>query len=1013
MSSPFLFKPRALAKPKPKPNSTQHALPHASSSSIHTPPSTSTSITPMTKPKFSNEDYTNLFRLALSDYALWADSDLRRALDFSRESDEEGAGGFFPLTQLLKRSKVLAPLALENVQVQIVKALRAEGKVDVRLLVSEPSASTWGGQAYDRRDLGAYEIRRRETAGEVGGYSKLDWENRTIYVEGSKDREGSEATKFRFRVLSKSCWDQLKDEHVAYRARLVVKINAHQDVVEPLVPVPVSSPSFTSAPPPFIAEPRPEPEPEANPSLLAQNALYPSGVLVFVRNLHPETNKTTLRQSFARAVTDSAHDYIDFTKGMNFCHLGLTALTYAQALITHSTDRPMAQLWGLNDTGGDGGTPVRVELVEGTRERVGKRCSDDHCYPLVINVSFPAAVFHPPPTEPEDPAQPSPPPSRRNSVSTNDITANTSNDRYCESLIALPSPTGSSTPGSAEQSKHSSVPSAPSALSASGLITAIYCVLGTDDLRGTADGEQRQPRWPKGEGEDPSIRVGRSRGRGVAQEKGFDLDVCEKLTGVGSVISSIFIIIIYDSAAEPEFLLELDVNLQDRARNNGTRKMYAHRKCHHRPLQAPFVIYSDHLLPYAHIPRALPRALAPTVPSVLTSLVPWVVQWCSCTGTGTVPRRGTRRPQNKHMPRTMGSTMGMENYRRGLVSPPAMNGKGANGRPAHLMLSPSDGAPKESAMAVGVDNVPELEEDRGVASESEAVHSTRMRRRLFGRSYDSANSKLDSASRHSKKSSVSASASPVFAESKKDKNGDKDKGDKEKEKDRDSLGSLRPRSKKSTDSTGKGAGERLSIFGSTFSGTLGKRWKLPPRYPANTYREALALPRLTSNSCKASGHDRPPSTSTTGTATPKSTPKPTPKSAYKEAPVSSASSRGPALLRKRTSSAPAPPTDAKLLSPLKQGQSILEQIGDADFKGWMRKKGDREGNNADWVRIQETKIKGYMNIVGYKVTVDENVNPGRYGFRIEHDNDNTHYSSSDEKSAIRDWMKVIMKATIG
>ncbi|KAG6915497.1 hypothetical protein DXG01_011199 [Tephrocybe rancida] len=282
-----------------------------------------------------------------------------------------------------------------------------------------------------------------------------------------------------------------------------------------------------------------------------------------------------------------------------------------------------------------------------------------------------------------------------------------------------------------------------------------------------------------------------------------------------------------------------------------------------------------------------------------------------------------------------------------------MNGKGANGRPAHLMLSPSDGALKASAMAVGVDNIPEEEEDRGVACEvrfppplppsdsdahdinlkSEAVHSTSMCCRLFGRSYDSA-------SRHSKKGSVSASASPVPAEYKKDKNDGKDKGDKEKEKDRDSLGSLRPRSKKSTDSTGKGAGERLSIFGSTFSGTLGKGRKPPPRYPANTHQEALALPRLTSNSRKTSGHDRPPSASTTGTATPKSTPKPTPKSAYKEAPVGSTSSQGPTLLRKRTSSAPAPPTDARLLSLLKQGQSILEQIGDMDFKGWMRKKGD-------------------------------------------------------------------------
>ncbi|KAG6914451.1 hypothetical protein DXG01_017184 [Tephrocybe rancida] len=59
----------------------------------------------------------------------------------------------------------LAPLALENVQVQIMKALRAEGKMDVRLLVSEPSASTWDGQAPDRRDLGASQTGDGERGG--------------------------------------------------------------------------------------------------------------------------------------------------------------------------------------------------------------------------------------------------------------------------------------------------------------------------------------------------------------------------------------------------------------------------------------------------------------------------------------------------------------------------------------------------------------------------------------------------------------------------------------------------------------------------------------------------------------------------------------------------------------------------------------------------------------------------------------------------------------------------------
>lgn len=63
--------------------------------------------------------------------------------------------------------------------------------------------------------------------------------------------------------------------------------------------------------------------------------------------------------------------------------------------------------------------------------------------------------------------------------------------------------------------------------------------------------------------------------------------------------------------------------------------------------------------------------------------------------------------------------------------------------------------------------------------------------------------------------------------------------------------------------------------------------------------------------------------------------------------------------------------------------------------------------------MQETKIKGYVNIVGYKVVADENIDPGRYGFRIVHETDKTHFFSSDEQGIVREWMKAIMKATIG
>ena len=62
--------------------------------------------------------------------------------------------------------------------------------------------------------------------------------------------------------------------------------------------------------------------------------------------------------------------------------------------------------------------------------------------------------------------------------------------------------------------------------------------------------------------------------------------------------------------------------------------------------------------------------------------------------------------------------------------------------------------------------------------------------------------------------------------------------------------------------------------------------------------------------------------------------------------------------------------------------------------------------------MKETKIKGYINTIGYKVIVDENINPGKYGFRLIHDTEKTHFFSSDEQSTLREWMKALMKATI-
>jgi hypothetical protein len=113
--------------------------------------------------------------------------------------------------------------------------------------------------------------------------------------------------------------------------------------------------------------------------------------------------------------------------------------------------------------------------------------------------------------------------------------------------------------------------------------------------------------------------------------------------------------------------------------------------------------------------------------------------------------------------------------------------------------------------------------------------------------------------------------------------------------------------------------------------------------------------------------------------------------------------------------------------PLKQGESVLDQIGEPDHAGWMRKKGEKHntwrtryfvlsGQHLYCLKNNSkigTKVKGYVNVMGYKVVADENVDPGKYGFRIEQDTDGSvHYFSSDDKGVIRGWLKAIIKATI-
>ncbi|KDN38199.1 hypothetical protein K437DRAFT_259489 [Tilletiaria anomala UBC 951] len=105
--------------------------------------------------------------------------------------------------------------------------------------------------------------------------------------------------------------------------------------------------------------------------------------------------------------------------------------------------------------------------------------------------------------------------------------------------------------------------------------------------------------------------------------------------------------------------------------------------------------------------------------------------------------------------------------------------------------------------------------------------------------------------------------------------------------------------------------------------------------------------------------------------------------------------------------------------------SVMSRIRPVDFEGWMKKKGERynawkprylalKGSDLVILRDPEAdKIKGYISMKGYKLISDENVNPGKYGFKLLHEHEKPHYFSSEDPIIVRDWMKSLMKATIG
>lgn len=142
-----------------------------------------------------------------------------------------------------------------------------------------------------------------------------------------------EAAKFGLRALSKGRWDQLKEEYLTYRRKLLDEMTAFEDTDASDPTSKQVTPAVSKPPPAQNSTPRPALEVPT----MDMSSPYPLNCLVSVRNIHPETNKTTLRALFNTAfntptakaqVQNGGLDYVDFNKGMDSVRPHLGFLTW-------------------------------------------------------------------------------------------------------------------------------------------------------------------------------------------------------------------------------------------------------------------------------------------------------------------------------------------------------------------------------------------------------------------------------------------------------------------------------------------------------------------------------------------------------------------------------------------------------------------------------------------------------------------------------------------------------------
>ncbi|THH14124.1 hypothetical protein EW146_g6169 [Bondarzewia mesenterica] len=189
------------------------------------------------------------------------------------------------------------------------------------------------------------------------------------------------ATFAGFRTLPKARWDELQNEYEAYRTGLLTEVaSSHRTHGYTSSSVQPFSTAKVVPSRPAIARESSKYKSDTPQATLGSTTPYPPNCLIFISNIHPATNKTTLRTLLSAAfqqgdLSPDGVDYVDFIKGLDTCYIRLATPKHAECILIHFASRTVIQSSALDSSGKDSTLattrkPLRLELVQGRKEEL-------------------------------------------------------------------------------------------------------------------------------------------------------------------------------------------------------------------------------------------------------------------------------------------------------------------------------------------------------------------------------------------------------------------------------------------------------------------------------------------------------------------------------------------------------------------------------------------------------------------------------------------------------------------